>query len=418
MPSLALATGLMFTPDTLTLFGNSLGAVGWFLGLMIPVAAIIHLVTIRNLKTLSAGTGNHLVGFQDYLGRRRAAVILLCGKLPFAVCASAALAVTSGFIFNEVFVYWFPNFAFAFILLGATGALNLISKSAARAMQVIAVSVVCIGLIILCGAGLSHMPGEWRTYDFNFDFSYKYLAAVFVVLIGYDLGLYANENDSSDLRRSGAMIAAVIGGALILAFWGLSVMAVVPPERLESSTVPYMTAARKSLGQPGRYMMGTVAITAVFSALNAMMHSVSLMAGQLANLYKNSGGINQPTIFRPATVLLMTGASGVLMAMGFAGEPHLETWIRAGIALWMIYYIVVNVTAVNTSRQKHVTSPRDQKSTMLPFNLFSIGALALAVTGIIRIDPDPVQFLTFSIIVIAMLVVVVYLFDKIINHSR
>ena len=84
----------------------------------------------------------------------------------------------------------------------------------------------------------------------------------------------------------------------------------------------------------------------------------------------------------------------------------------------MIYYIVVNVSAVNASRQKHVTSPRDQNSMMLPFNLFSIGVLALAVTGIILIETDPVQFLTFSIIVIAMLVVVVYLFDKIINHGR
>jgi L-asparagine transporter-like permease len=285
-------------------------------------------------------------------------------------------------------------------------------------MQVIAVSAACIGLIILCGAGLSHLPGELRSYSFKLDFSYRYMAAAFVVLIGYDLGLYANEKDSGHFRASGAMIAAVIGGALILALWGLSAMVVVAPQRLESSTVPYMTAARKALGEPGRHIMGMVAIAAAFSAINAMMHSISLMVGQLVNFYKDRGSPGQSTIFRPATVLLITGASATVMAVGVAGEPYLETWIRAGIALWMAYYIVVNVLAVRASRHRPAAAPHKPISAQLTLKMFSIGVLALAVAGIIFIEPEPLRFLTFAAVVVAMLAVVVYVFDMILNRRQ
>jgi hypothetical protein len=41
------------------------------------------------------------------------------------VCASAGLVVSAGFVFNKVFVYWFPNFAFAFALPGLVAVIAL-----------------------------------------------------------------------------------------------------------------------------------------------------------------------------------------------------------------------------------------------------------------------------------------------------
>lgn len=418
MYSLALAAGLMFTPDMLTLFGNSLGTVGWVFLLMTPVALVVHLATVHSFQQLDSPAGSHLVGLQNYLGRRSVAVIALSGKLPFAVCASAALAVTAGFAFNEVFVYWFPNFAFAFLLLGATAAVNLISRTAAQATQVIAISTVCIGMIVLCGAGLSHLPGEIGAHAFKFDFNYRYLAAAFVVLIGYDLGLYVYGNERNGSRRSEAMVAAVVGGALIVALWGLAAMSVVSPEKLESSTVPYMTAARKALGQPGRYIMGTVAIAAVFSAINSMMHSVSMMASQLAYNYIDNQRSDNPILIRPVTVLLIAGASAFLMALGFAGEPHLETWIRASIILWLIYYMFVNISAIRAMHQSSMPTPQGRASAMLLLKIFSVAVMALAATGLILIEPEPFQLLIFAIIVVAVLAVIVNLVDFFLNRNR
>ncbi len=214
------------------------------------------------------------------------------------------------------------------------------------------------------------------------------------------------------------MVAAVIAGALVLALWGLAAMSVVPPERLESSTVPYMTAARKALGQPGRYIMGTVSIAAVFSALNSMMHSVSLMTDQLANLYKYGSYSDEPTKVRPATILLIAGASAFLMAMGFAGEPHLETWIRASVILWMIYYIFVNISAIRIMRQDSASSSHEKISAKLPMKLFSIAVWALSRIGIILLEPVPIQLMTFSVIVATVLAVIVNLVDLFLHHNR
>ena len=83
------------------------------------------------------------------LGHRNAAIILICGKLPFAVCASAGLVVSAGFVFNEVFVYWFPNFAFASLLLVSITLLNIFGKKPALVTQVITLAVARIGLLIL-----------------------------------------------------------------------------------------------------------------------------------------------------------------------------------------------------------------------------------------------------------------------------
>lgn len=408
----------MFNPDMLRLLGNSLGTVGWLLLLMMPVAVAVHLATIQSLRLLNAEAGNHIAGLQVYLGRRRAAIVALCGKLPFAVCASAALAVTAGFVFNEVFVYWFPNFAFAFMLLGTAAAVNLLSRAAAHAMQVVAVAAACLGLLILCAAGLSQQPGELSLHGFKFDFSYRYLAAAVVVLIGYDMGLCASGDDSDGSQRSGAMVAAVVGGALLLALWGLSAMWVITPDRLESSTVPYMTAARKALGQPGRYIMGAVAIAAVFSALNALMYSASVVTFQLADRYLQVGGDNRSLKIRAATVLLVAGASALLMAMGFAGGPRLETWIRSSLILWMIYYIFVNIGALRATYPDAILASRGGISAKTTLILFSSAALALAATGVFLVEPKPVQLLSFAVIVIAALATVVYTVDSFLNHSR
>jgi hypothetical protein len=379
--------------------------------LTIPLATIVHLITIHSFKTLREACGHHLVCLQEYFGRRSAAVIVLSAKLPFAVCASAALAVTSGFVFNEVFIYWFPNFAFAFLLLGVTAALNLISQTAARFMQVLAVAVVCIGLSIVSVAAFSHLPGQIVAHELQFDFHYRHLAAGLVVLIGYDLGLNTRQNDPLSIRSPAAMVMAVIGGALLLSLWGVAAMSVVSPERLESSTVPYMTAARKALGQPGRYIMGGVAIAAVFSALNAMMHSVSQLTGQSANLLKKRPRLDHPTLFRPAAVLLITSASAILMAAGFAGEPHLETWIRAGITLWLSYYLLVNIAAIRAVRNKPVSPLKDALGAGINLKWFSVVVLALAGIGLILMEPEPMRLLTFTVGVIAVLVVLVHLVD-------
>jgi hypothetical protein len=91
---------------------------------------------------------------QKVLGRRNAAILLTCGRLPFAVCASAGLVVSAGFVFNEVFV----------------------------------------GLLILTAAGLFSPSDTQNTTEMNVSFDYRHMTAAASVLIGFDMGLYVSRD--------------------------------------------------------------------------------------------------------------------------------------------------------------------------------------------------------------------------------
>jgi hypothetical protein len=147
------------------------------------VAIVIHLANNHSFRVLQTTSGDPIRGIQRMLGHRNSAVILICGKLPFAVCASAGLVVSAGFVFNEVFVYWFPNFAFASILLASITLLNIFGKKPALVTQVITLAAASIGLLILTGAGLFNLSGARSTFEMSVNFDYRYLAAAGLVLL-------------------------------------------------------------------------------------------------------------------------------------------------------------------------------------------------------------------------------------------
>ena len=95
--ALVLAAGLTLSPDTLALFGNSVGFAGWLLFLALPVGILIHLSTVHSFQILHASSSGHIKAIQKMLGQRISAILLISGKLPFAVCASAGLVVSAGF---------------------------------------------------------------------------------------------------------------------------------------------------------------------------------------------------------------------------------------------------------------------------------------------------------------------------------
>jgi len=106
------------------------------------------------------------------------------------------------------------------------------------------------------------------------------------------------------------------------------------------------------------------------------------------------------------------------MALGFAGEPHLETWIRASIILWMIYYMFVNITAIRAMHQSSRPTPQGKVSATMLLKIFSVAGMALAATGMILIEPEPFQLLMFAIIVVAVLAVIVNSVDFFLIRNR
>ena len=114
----------MLSPDTLILLGNTLGREGY--------AALSGLLIASGLHVLTAWTygrlGLHLtasVGESRYLaeayGPLVATVLPLCARVVYTVAAATGILAIAGYVFNEVFVYWFPNLGFSFCLLGMVG---------------------------------------------------------------------------------------------------------------------------------------------------------------------------------------------------------------------------------------------------------------------------------------------------------
>ena len=398
---------MLLSPDTLARFGNSIGAAGWFLFISLPVGIVIHISTVQSFRILQITSGDPIRGIQRTLGRRNSAILFICSKLPFAVCASAGLVVSAGFVFNEVFAYWFPNFAFAYLLLGAILLLNLFGRKAALFTQVIALTVACIGLLILTGAGLFNLSDAENIPAMGFNFDYRYLVTAVIVLIGFDMALHAGSTRHTFSQLSRAMVLALIGSGVLLALWGLATMAVVPSVKLESSTIPHMIMARKALGQTGRLIMGTVVLCGVFAAVNAMMLSVSTMTSQLVSTDGISDKAGYPLKARVATLLFTAGASALLMAMGFVGEPVLETWIRSSLVLWLFYYLMVNISAYRAGRDARTLTDTGRASPAILLKALSVAGITLAAAGLVLLEPEPLDMLVFIAAIGAAVTIIV-----------
>ena len=412
--TIGFASGLMFTPDTLVLFGNGLGGVGLVLILALPLAFLVHLGTVQSFRELEETTGDPVTGFQRGLGNRAASIATLAGKIPFAICASAGLVVTAGFVFNEVFLYWFPNFTFAYLLLATALLMNLFRPQAVPASQVVSIALAGIGLLILAVAGLLQ-PADTRSVSGSISsFDYRYLAAAVIVLVGFDMGLYAGlEPRPVASQTARAMAIALVAGGAVLTLWGVGAMAMVPSAKLESSTIPHMIVARKALGQPGRLIMGAVAIFSVFAAVNAMLFSISATAAKLTESFKvlSTGKI------RVAALLFTGGASAFLMFLGFAGEPFLETWIRGGMVLWLIYYMSINVAAYRIKPAPIQKTDGSRQSPVVHLKGLGLIGTALGVAGLIFLEPEPKVMMGFLATVTAAVTLLVVAIGYVANRS-
>ena len=149
---LALAMGLLLSPDALILLGNQMGSAGLAFLAAIIFAGLVALGTAYSTAALWAqfpGAGGEARGLQAALGTLPAMVLPLCARVVVLVCASTGILAIAGYVFNEVFVYWFPNLGFSFCVLGLLLTLNLLGPKVAKAAQLLFVAVALLGLLVL-----------------------------------------------------------------------------------------------------------------------------------------------------------------------------------------------------------------------------------------------------------------------------
>src|SRR5215813_1989522 len=154
---LAFALGVMLSPDTLILLGNTLGHEDRAALSGLLVAGGLHVLTARTYGRLglhpAASAGESRV-LHAAFGPLVATVLPLCARVVFTVCATTGILAIAGYVFNEVFVYWFPNLGFSFCLLGMVVGLNLAGSRVATLAQLSYVALALGGVLSLAGLGL------------------------------------------------------------------------------------------------------------------------------------------------------------------------------------------------------------------------------------------------------------------------
>jgi hypothetical protein len=345
--SSALGMGLMISPENLAVLGRGVGVSGYGFLIAMAAACIVYSATIQ---TYSKGLANHPLPMAEFVliqcgfGSSVCMAIFLCSRGILTVALSTAVLATAGFVFNEVFLYWFPNFFFAGMLLAGFVVLNLTSESLAEKTQIAVVILALAGLVLLSVMGLfitaplagspGNMPGPFRWSDSS---------RAFMALVGFELAL-SGVRPAKDAGESGrwAMLLSLLVPVLVLGFWAWVSHRVVPGARLAESTIPHMLAARAIAGDTGRLLMGTVVLCGTAGVVNGLLLAVPRQTVAIACMAPIClDALQVPWLKR--AVILISGLSiaGMLMA-GMAGGPLLEGIVRAGILFWLLDYVLAN----------------------------------------------------------------------------
>lgn len=344
---LALGSGWLLSPESLVIAGNSAGQLGF---LILPLLAAVALLftgcgKLLNNPALPATNNKEFQIIQSLTGTIPAAGLTIAACVPLTVLAATALLVTAGYTFNEVFLYWFPNFGFSFLLLALLTILQLFPERIIFRAQICFTALAASGLLILA---LYAMPGGKQPVVEIARQPFSFASASPTVL----LFLFAGSTFSEKKRTPSFLLP--LAGFVIFFLWSFASLNYVSPERLASSTIPYMTAARKILGDPGRQIMGVVIISGTCAAVTGLMLLSRHMLVNISIKKKTNSKLLSAKILRwffPPLIAIITSS---LLATGLAGDEFLEVLLRSALILWLFYYSFLCFSAliwINKSSQ-------------------------------------------------------------------
>jgi amino acid transporter len=395
----------MISPEVLMVVGNAAGRAGYWLACFVVFAGLIHMITTMAYKrayTLHPNASSEVRLIGNAFGAVPALWVPLCARVTVTVCVSTALLATAGYVFNEVFFYWFPNLGFSFCLLGVLLLINLLGTRASALAQLVFVAVAIGGLVFLTLSGFF----AWGNASLVAQEKATPLAhltqiglAGLLVFVGFDLAGFSGEDGQNEVK---AMMGAILLAGVIFVCWGWVSTKYVTLGRLSDTSIPHVKTARAVLGQSGRIWMGIIILAGVSAAVNALLIAVSRMMANMATegLLPSfmAMGKNQTNM----GVLVLGVAVATMMAMGMAGEPILEIYMKAGLILWLILYAVIlgSVMMMNmkTSSETHWLIAKGRVGGLV----IGLAAIMWAVAGIFLLSPEWLLLLKMVIMILTI----------------
>jgi len=374
----AYALGLMVSPDNLALMGRTTGRFGISMVLLLAMAVVIYLAHLNSLKkwfALLGGPADTTPQVGNLAGVWLTYYTLIV-RIMAAVFITTGLTVSSGFVFNEVFFYWFPNFAFAYIVLAIAGGLQFLKPETRAKVQCVFIATVLTGLLVLIVAGFAK---GWPQYippgTLNQPPVMPWLFLPLLLFVGFDMGIPAGQSPAA--VKTVQFSIALFGGLMVL--WVMVCLQYVAGDRLVSTSIAHMIAAREILGQSGRALMGIVVISGSFAAMNALFTALRRTTVTMARQQT----LPQTRVLPHAVVLGVAAIAAVLMASGMAGEEVLETYIRAALLLWIGGYGLLQLRLLTVRPAAGIVIPTRSKLGILTISAVIFSGLAtLALTDI------------------------------------
>lgn len=402
--SVALVMGFMLSPESLVLLGNFAGIAGIYFLAVILLAVIFHMLTALSYGELFAlypGQEGEACFIRAALGPVPAILFPVCSRIVTALCISTGIIVTAGFVFNEVFLYWFPNFAFAFLLLGFLMMINLLGRGIAEKFQIFFVTLALSGLLFLSAFALirsGNAPSMLE--DIRPAMNLKIGSIGLLLFLGFDLVGFTNEKrGEKGFLLVKSMITGILLAGTVFCLWSLASVIHVPLSKLADTTIPYSVAARRIMGQKGRIIIGCVLISGTCSAVNALFMAVSrMMAGMVKQglIPRFLGSFKDRIIIPP--ILLAIGIA-VMMATGMAGEPELEVYIRGALLFWLLNYAVAHL-CILILRRRIPERSRPFKVPGYPMTpILGFIVVLTGFVGLLWIEGNTAQLIKFMMIV-------------------
>jgi hypothetical protein len=391
---------VMLSPDTLILLGNTLGREGYAALSGLLIASGLHVLTAWTYGrlglhlTASVGESRNLT---EAYGPLVATVLPLCARVVYTVAAATGILAIAGYVFNEVFVYWFPNLGFSFCLLGMVVGLSLAGPRVATLAQLSYVALALGGLLCLSTMGLlgcGHVPPGGEVTAVSSFVTMRSLLAGLLLCIGFELALFSTPSTAgTPSSPSHLMLLSIVLAALVFSVWGMVSIRCVAPARLAESTVPHMVTARAIGGDRGRAVMGVVVLAGTCATVHTLLRAGSHMLAGMAThgLLPTWLGWRQAC---PALLVLAAGPA-VMLATGMAGEPETEVYTRAGVLFWLLHYAAMHLVVLVGTRRQTLRTAWHWGSSPTGVSLLCLGALGLGVLGLVWIDREATHLVVF-----------------------
>jgi amino acid transporter len=402
--AIALAMGLIVSPETLMVVGNAAGRAGYWLVFFIVLAAGVHMITAMAYAKAFI-LYPHIVAevrlIHKAFGALPALCVPLCARVTVAVCASTAVLATAGYVFNEVFLYWFPNLGFSFGLLGVLLLINILGLRTTAWAQLVFVSVAIGGLVLLAMAGLlewGHPPVQSQDVSTPLAHLVQIGMAGLLVFVGFDLACFSENSRQSPVK---AMVVAIVLAGMLFVCWGWVSAKYVALGRLAETSIPHVKTARAVLGQTGRIWMGVIILAGASAAVNALLTAVSKMMAAMAE-----EGLLPPFFAKgkrqtTVGVIVLGAAVAAMMATGMAGEPILEVYMKAGVCIWLVHYAVILGAALMLTMRTWPDTPGPGKRGLGALFVVGLAAVMWAVAGVFVLATERVLLLKIVFVILA-----------------